>query len=56
MVIFIFRYYVCFGGERLEVLVSWGEGECTDIALVQWDGSNKLSFPGKQNVVVLGDA
>ncbi len=56
MVIFIFRNDVCFGGERLKVFVSRGKGKCTDIASVQWDGSNKLVLPGKQNVVVLGEA
>ena len=55
MVIFIFGDNVCFGGKCLEVLVSRGEDKRTDIAFVQWDGSNKLALPGKQNVVVLGN-
>jgi len=56
MVVFIVVDDVCFGGECLEVLVSWCEGKCTNIAFVQWDGSNKFSFPGKHNVVMLGGA
>ena len=55
MVIFIFGNNVCFGGKPLEVFVSWGKGQCTNIAFAQWDDSNKLALPGKQNVVVLGD-
>jgi len=56
MVIFIFTNYVCFGSKCLKVFVSQGEGKCTDIAFVQWDGSNKLVLPGKQDVVMLGNA
>ncbi len=56
MVIFIIGNDVCFGGKCLKVLESRCKGERSNIALVQWDGPNKLSFPGEQNVVVLGDA
>ena len=56
MVIFIVGNNVCFGSKRLKVFVSWGQGKHTNIAFIQWDGSNKLALPGKQNVVVLGDA
>ncbi len=56
MVIFIIGNDVCFGGKHLEVFVSWCKGKRTDIAFIQWDGSNELALPGKQNVVMLGDA
>ncbi len=56
MVIFIIGNYMCFSGERLKVFVSRGKGKRTNIALVQWYGSNELALPGKQNVVVLGSA
>jgi len=56
MVVFIFGNNVCFVGERLEVFVSRCEGERAHIAVVKWDGSNELSLPREQNVVVLGNA
>ena len=56
MVIFIFWDYMCFCGKCLKVFVSQCEGKGTDIAFIQWDGSNELALPGKQNVVMFGDA
>jgi len=47
---------MCFGSKCLEVFVSQCEGECTNVAAIQGDSSNKLVLPGKQDVVMLGDA
>ncbi len=56
MVIFIVGNKVYFGSKGLKVFASRCEGKRTNIAFIQWDGLNKLSFPGKRNVVMLGDA
>jgi len=45
MVIFFFGNYMCLRGKRCEVVVSWCEGECTDIAAVQGDGPFELVLP-----------
>jgi len=56
MVIFFFGNYMCFGSKCLKVFVSWCKGEGTDVAAIQGDSLNKLVLPGKQDVVMLGDA
>ena len=56
MVIFIFTNYVCFGSKCLKVFVFRCKGEDTNVAAIQGDSLNELVLPGKQDVVMLGDA